>query len=192
LVEGLKRLSKSDPCVVCTIAESGEHIVAGAGELHLEICLKDLEEEYAQIPLKQSEPVVSYRETVTVESNQTCLSKSANKHNRLFCKAEPLGDELTKEIEDGKVAPNDDAKSRGRYLAERFEWNVNDARKIWAFGPENTGANLLVDMTKAVQYLNEIKDSFVGAFQWATKEGVLCEENMRGIRFNVLDVTLSH
>jgi elongation factor 2 len=190
LVEGLKRLSKSDPCVVCTIAESGEHIVAGAGELHLEICLKDLEEEYAQIPLKQSEPVVSYRETVTLESNQTCLSKSANKHNRLFCKAEPLGDELTKEIEDGKVAPNDDAKNRGRYLAERFEWNVNDARKIWTFGPENTGANLLVDTTKAVQYLIEIKDSFVGAFQWATKEGVLCEENMRGIRFNILDVTL--
>jgi len=190
LVEGLKRLSKSDPCVVCTIAESGEHIVAGAGELHLEICLKDLEEEYAQIPLKQSEPVVSYRETVTVESNQTCLSKSANKHNRLFCKAEPLGDELTKEIEDGKVAPNDDAKNRGRYLAERFEWNVNDARKIWTFGPENSGANLLVDTTKAVQYLIEIKDSFVGAFQWATKEGVLCEENMRGIRFNILDVTL--
>lgn len=52
LVEGLKRLSKSDPMVQCTIEESGEHIVAGAGELHLEICLKDLEEEHAGIPLK--------------------------------------------------------------------------------------------------------------------------------------------
>jgi elongation factor 2 len=67
---------------------------------------------------------------------------------------------------------------------------VNDARKIWCFGPDTSGPNLLVDMTKGVQYLNEIKDSFVGAFQWATKEGVLCEENMRGIRFNILDVTL--
>jgi elongation factor 2 len=90
LVEGLKRLSKSDPCVVCTIAESGEHIVAGAGELHLEICLKDLEEEYAQCPLKTSDPVVSYRETVSAESDRTCLSKSPNKHNRLFLKCEPM------------------------------------------------------------------------------------------------------
>lgn len=52
LVEGLKRLAKSDPMVQCLIAESGEHIVAGAGELHLEICLKDLEEDHACILLK--------------------------------------------------------------------------------------------------------------------------------------------
>eukprot|EP00211_Chloroparvula_japonica_P004810 CAMPEP_0119118214 /NCGR_PEP_ID=MMETSP1310-20130426/110_1 /TAXON_ID=464262 /ORGANISM="Genus nov. species nov., Strain RCC2339" /LENGTH=841 /DNA_ID=CAMNT_0007107553 /DNA_START=144 /DNA_END=2669 /DNA_ORIENTATION=- len=190
LVEGLKRLSKSDPCVQCYIEESGEHIVAGAGELHLEICLKDLEEEYAQIPLRRSNPVVSYRETVSEESSQTCLAKSANKHNRLFMKAEPIDDDLSKEIEDGKIAPNDDFKTRGRYLADTYGWNVNEARKIWCFGPDTNGPNLLVDATKAVQYLNEIKDSMVAAFQWATKEGVLAEENMRGIRFNVLDVTL--
>jgi elongation factor 2 len=190
LVEGLKRLSKSDPCVQCYIEESGEHIVAGAGELHLEICLKDLQEEYAQIPLKTSDPVVSYRETVSEESNITCLSKSANKHNRLFCKAEPLDDDLSAEIEDGKVSPQDDFKTRGRYIADTYNWNVNDARKIWAFGPDTAGPNLLVDVTKAVQYLNEIKDSMAAAFQWATKEGVLAEENMRGIRFNILDVTL--
>merc|ERR1739844_436663 len=69
LVEGLKRLAKSDPMVQCMIEESGEHIIAGAGELHLEICLKDLEEDHACIPLKKSDPVVSYRETVTEESN---------------------------------------------------------------------------------------------------------------------------
>merc|ERR1712088_606908 len=62
LVEGLKRLAKSDPMVQCMIEESGEHIIAGAGELHLEICLKDLEEDHACIPLKKSDPVVSYRE----------------------------------------------------------------------------------------------------------------------------------
>ena len=90
LVEGLKRLAKSDPMVQCVIEESGEHIIAGAGELHLEICLKDLEEDHAQIPIKQSDPVVSYRETVSEESNQMCLSKSPNKHNRLFMKAVPM------------------------------------------------------------------------------------------------------
>jgi elongation factor 2 len=66
--------------------------VAGAGELHLEICLKDLEEDHACIPLKKSDPVVSYRETVSEESSIVCLSKSPNKHNRLFMKAAPLPD----------------------------------------------------------------------------------------------------
>ncbi|KAJ3444740.1 eukaryotic translation elongation factor 2 [Anaeramoeba flamelloides] len=191
LVEGLKRLSKSDPCVQCIIEESGEHIVAGAGELHLEVCLKDLEEVYCNgIPLIKSKPVVSYRETVTKESSQMCLSKSANKHNRLFVKAEPLHYELTDEIDEGKLGPKSEPKARARHLAETYDWDLGYARKIWGFGPESVGPNVLVDQTKGVQYLNEIKDSVIAAFQWATKEGVLCEENMRGVRFNIHDVTL--
>jgi len=190
LVEGLKRLSKSDPCVQAWIAETGEHIVAGAGELHLEICLKDLEEDHAGVPLKKSEPVVGYRETVRAESSIVALSKSQNKHNRLYVKAMPLDEELTKDIEAGKVGARDDFKARARILADEYNWDVTDARKIWCFGPEGTGPNLLVDVTKGVQYLNEIKDHCVSGFQWATKEGVCAEEGMRGIRFNVLDVTL--
>ncbi|KAH6939032.1 hypothetical protein HPB50_015620 [Hyalomma asiaticum] len=99
LVEGLKRLAKSDPMVQCIIEESGEHIVAGAGELHLEICLKDLEEDHAGIPLKKTDPVVSYRESVQDESSIMCLSKSPNKHNRLFMKACPLPDGLPEDID---------------------------------------------------------------------------------------------
>lgn len=190
LVEGLKRLSKSDPCVRCYIEESGEHIVAGAGELHLEICLKDLQDEFTGVELKTTDPVVSFRETVTDKSNQTCLSKSPNKHNRLYLTAEPFADGLSEAIEDGKITPRDDPKSRARELSEKFGWDVTEARKIWCFGPETTGPNTLVDVSKGVQYLNEIKDSFVAAFQWATKEGALCEENMRAIKFNIHDVTL--
>ena len=97
-------------------------------------------------------------------------------------------------------------KARARYLADKYEWDVTEARKIWCFGPEGTGPNMVVDVTKGVQYLNEIKDSVVAGFQWASKEvrncvsplhhtslllqGILCEENMRGIRFNIHDVTL--
>merc|ERR1719283_712238 len=190
LVEGLKRLAKSDPMVQCMIEESGEHIIAGAGELHLEICLKDLEEDHACIPLKKSDPVVSYRETVSEESGIMCLSKSPNKHNRLFMKARPMPDGLAEDIERGEVNPRDDFKTRGRYLADKYDYDVTEARKIWCFGPDGTGANLLIDCSKGVQYLNEIKDSVVAGFQWATKEGVLCEENMRGVRFNIYDVTL--
>lgn len=190
LVEGLKRLSKSDPMVQCIIEESGEHIVAGAGELHLEICLKDLEEDHACIPLKKSDPVVSYRETVSAESHVMCLSKSPNKHNRLFMKARPFEEGLAEDIEKGDVAPRQELKARARILADKHGWDVSEARKIWCFGPDGTGPNLLVDVTKGVQYLNEIKDSVVAGFQWAVKEGVLCEENMRAVRFDIHDVTL--
>merc|ERR1711915_236760 len=96
-------LSKSDPMVQCMIEESGEHIIAGAGELHLEICLKDLEEDHAGIPLKKSDPVVSYRETVKEESSVTCLSKSPNKHNRLFMTAVNMPDGLPEDIDNGDV-----------------------------------------------------------------------------------------
>ena len=90
----------------------------------------------------------------------------------------------------GKVSAREDFKTRARTMADDFGWDVQDARKIWTFGPDGTGANLLVDQTKAVQYLNEIKDSVVSSFQWATREGPVAEEPMRSCRFNILDVTL--
>jgi len=191
LVEGLKKLSKSDPLVVCTTEESGEHVIAGCGELHVEICLKDLKDEYAQCDFIVSDPVVSYRETVAEESNQTCLAKSPNKHNRIYLKAEPMDEELSKAIEDGVVGPKADPKERAKILCEKFDWDKQVAQtKIWCYGPETDGANLVVDATVGVQYLIEIKEHVNSAFQWATKEGPLCEENMRGIRFNLMDVTL--
>jgi len=190
LVEGLRKLSKSDPLVVCSTEESGEHIIAGCGELHVEICLKDLEEEYAKCELKKGNPVVSYKETVTDESSQICLAKSANKHNRIFCTAAPLGDELSQAIEDEKVNAKQDVKIRYKILQDEYEWDPNDAKKIWCFGPETTGPNLLVDVTKQCQFMNEIQDSCVSAFQQATKEGPMCDEAMRGIRFNIQDVAL--
>ena len=191
LVEGLKKLAKSDPLVLCKTEESGEHVIAGCGELHVEICLKDLEEEFARCEIKKGDPVVTYKETVTEESSQMCLSKSPNKHNRLYVKAEPMPEELSNDIEEGaNVGPKCDTKLMGKHLVDNYEWDKNDSLKIWCFGPDTTGANCFVDVAKGVQYLNEIKDSVEAAFQWATKEGVMAEENMRGCRFNIHDVTL--
>merc|ERR1719223_2458658 len=131
LVEGLKRLSKSDPLVLTMTEESGEHIIAGAGELHLEICLKDLQDDFMNgAPIKISDPVVSYRETVTEESSQMCLSKSANKHNRPYCKAAPLPQGVDIAIEEGKVGPRDEFKARARILADEYGMDVGEARKI--------------------------------------------------------------
>jgi len=198
LVEGLKRLGKSDPLVKISHSKTGEHIIAGAGELHLEICLKDLEEQYMKgAALKVSEPVVSYAESISEVTGtdeqypKMCVSKSPNKHNRLYLWGEPLDRKLCLEIEAGDVNSRQDNKVRARYLADEYGWDVTFARKIWTFGckPE-AEANFLVDATKAVQYLSEIKDSFVGAFMQATSGGVFCDEVMRGIRFNIDDVTL--
>merc|ERR1712157_637582 len=105
------------------------------------------------------------------------MSKSPNKHNRVYMTARPLEEGLPEAI--------------GRYLAEKFEWDKDiGARKIWCFGPDTTGPNMVIDMTKGVQYLNEIKDSVVAALQWASKDGPLAEENMRGIAFEIEDVVL--
>merc|ERR1711920_508620 len=139
LVEGLKRLSKSDPLVKTFTAKTGEHIIAGAGELHLEICLKDLREQYMKgAGIKVSEPVVSFAETVSERTGEDeafpkmCVSKSPNKHNRLYVYAEPIDLELCKLIEKDEIKPTDDPKPRARRLADEFDWDLNAARKIWA------------------------------------------------------------
>jgi elongation factor 2 len=190
LVEGMKRLSKSDPMVLCYTEESGEHIIAASGELHLEICLQDLQNDFMGTEVKVSDPVVSYRETCGGHSNQTCLAKSANKHNRLFVEGDSIGAELCLAIDNGEITPGADPKIQGRTLADDYGWDVTEARKIWAFGPEGTGPNLFVDTTKGVNYLAEIKESVVAGFAWATQNGPLCEEQMRGCRFNLMDVVL--
>lgn len=81
-----------------------------------------------------------------------------------------MPDGLAEDIDNGEVNPRDDFKSRARYLSEKYDYDVTEARKIWCFGPDGTGPNILVDCTKGVQYLNEIKDSVVAGFQWAAKE----------------------
>jgi elongation factor 2 len=193
LMDGLKRLAKSDPLVQCFTAPTGEHIIAGAGELHLEICLKDLRDDFMKgASFKVSDPVVSFCETIRDSVKDfICLAKSPNKHNRLNCTAEPLGEEFCKGVDSGEINPDEEMKVRARKLADKYKWDVSEARKVWSFGcPPDGKANVLVDMTKGIQYLNEIKDHCSTAFIQASAAGVLCEEAMRGVRFNIVDVTL--
>jgi len=192
LMEGLKRLAKSDPLVQCFTAPTGEHIIAGAGELHLEICLKDLREDFMKgAPVKMSEPVVSFCETVTETNEKDVIGKSPNKHNRAYLTCEPLGEEFCQAMDNGDIDIQGEMKVRARYMADNLGWDVTEARQIWSFGcPPDGLANTLVNCTKGVSYLLEVKDSFVGAFVQASAEGILCHEAMRGIRFNINDVTL--
>jgi elongation factor 2 len=192
LMDGLKRLAKSDPLVLCFTAPTGEHIVAGAGELHLEICIKDLREDFMKgAPVKISDPVVSFCETVTIETPITCVSKSPNKHNRIYLVAEPMDQKVVDAVCAKEIRQDQEKKARARLLADTYGWDLGEARKIWTFGcPPDGIPNLLVDCTKGVQYLNEVKDSIVGAFLQVTCAGILCEEALRGIRFSLVDLTM--
>jgi elongation factor 2 len=189
LVEGLKKLVSADSMVQVSHEDSGEYVVAGCGELHVEICLNDLET-HAKCEIKRGQPIVSYRETVVGTSDRVCLAKSSNKHNRIYMTAEPTGAALTTAIDDGRITALMDPKLRTRQLVEEFEWDPNDAKKIWAFGPEVEGTNFLVDQSTAVSYLNEARDSIENAFQWASYNGVLTEEPLRGVKFNLRDATI--
>nr|UGN13547.1 elongation factor 2 [Placilonga atlantica] len=194
LVEALKRLAKSDPMVVIRTDETtGQHIIAGAGELHLEICLKDLQDDYMKgTAVNITDPVVSYAETISENQDveRPALSKSPNKHNRLYVASFMLTSELQAALEDRKIKNTMDVKEKAKAIAEFGEEYSFDGKRIWAFGPDGQGPNLFVDGTSAVQYLNEIKDSVVGGFQWASQQSVLAEEKMRGCGFKLLDCTL--
>ena len=189
LIEGLKRLSKSDPCVEVKYEEDGELIVAGAGELHVEICIGDLRD-FCKVPIRVGNPIVPYRETVIGHSSILCLAKSANKHNRLYMKAQPLNRDLLNDIENKKVTVVIDDKNFSKLLTDNYGWEPDHSKKIWTYGPELSANNFLVDCTKGLQYMNEIKESVKAGFSWATKEGVLTGEELRGVRFDLHDVIL--
>jgi len=157
LMEKLRLLLKTDPAILITRSSAGEHIVAGAGELHVEVVLNDLREMLGEgIPLVVSDPVVGYCETVRAKSTQICLAKSGNGLNRLFMTGEPLGEELTKAIEKRQVnaTANQDDKERSQALVNTFKWDANSSKKIWFFGPEGVNTNCFVDATTGAQYLN--------------------------------------
>jgi len=142
-------------------------------------------------PIKLGQPIVSFCETVKEKSSLVCVSKSPNKHNRFYMTAEPMSEELSKALESSKIAMEMEPKVRARLLADEFKWDITDARKVWSFGLPGDGVcNALVDVTKGVQYLNEVKDSACTAFQQVTAEGPFAGEALRGARFNIHDVVL--
>jgi elongation factor 2 len=188
LVDGLKSLSKSDPLIKWYYDESTrQYIIEGAGELHLEIALKDLQE-FAGVELKTSDPVVSFRESVSSASSLIALAKSANKHNRLYMSAGPIG-ELSEAMEAKKIELHN-TKVQARQLVEDFSWDPNDAKKVWTFGPDSDGPNVFVDVTKGVMGLNDIRDNVEGGFDMAVRQGVLCGEPVRGVRINLHDAMI--
>lgn len=187
LKEGLLKLAKSDPLCVVSCMESGELTVAGAGELHLEICLKDLSE-YAQCGILVDEPMVSYLEGVNSHYGPE-MSKSSNKHNRIYMTVEPIEGELLENLENGKLVIKD-VKERSMKFKEILDCKEDWVKKLMFYGPLDAGPNIMVDETKGVAHLHEIKDHLRAAFQILTDSGPLIGEPLRGVRFNLTDCVL--
>lgn len=192
-ITSLKKLVKSDPAVSYDFDDETKEITMSAtGELHLEICLHDLKKYLGNIELAPpSDPIVSFRESVEGKTPEPCLGKSSNKHNRIYITAEKLSNELVDDIESGKFRPNNlPVKERNQILTSKYGWNNDDVKRLWVFGPESIWTNVIVDMTKGAQNLNEIKENIISAFNTYMYKGPLCEEQIRGVRINVHDVVV--
>jgi len=182
----LKKLVNSDPCLQVITESSGECVIAGAGELHIEVALNDLREFLGpSIVFNVSPPVVKLSETVTTASSVICLGKSPNKLNRVYVTAEPLNEKLVQDLEDKKL-PLDNQKELATILVKDYGWDKADTLKLWWM----EGSNCLIDNSHAVPYLHTVKDHLIGAVKLACSEGVLAGEPLRGVRFNIMDATL--
>lgn len=86
-------------------------------------------------------------------------------------------------------------KRLGEFFQTKYDWDLLAARSIWAFGPDSTGPNILVDDTLPSEVdkglLSSVKDSIVQGFQWGTREGPLCEEPIRNVKFKILDAVIA-
>ncbi|CCF52445.1 hypothetical protein NDA14_004196 [Ustilago hordei] len=195
MLEGLRKVNKSYPLAVTKVEESGEHVVMGTGELYLDCVLHDLRVLFAEIEVRVSDPVVRFCETVVETSAVKCYASTPNKRNKITIIAEPLEKGLAEDIEAGVVDIKMPPKVLGKILQEKYGWDLLASRSVWAFGPDANGANVLVDDTlpsevdKKLLYM--VKESIIQGFQWATREGPLCDEPIRNVKFRILDAQLS-
>eukprot|EP00794_Sanderia_malayensis_P011954 gene11954-13191_t len=195
MLEGLRKINKSYPLVTTRVEESGEHIVLGTGELYMDCVMHDLRKMYSDIDIKVADPVVTFCETVVDTSSLKCFAETPNKKNKLTMIAEPLEKGLAEDIEAGKVQITWNKKKLGEFFQTKYDWDLLAARSIWAFGPDAAGPNILVDDTLPSEVdkglLNSVRDYIVQGFQWGTREGPLCDEPIRNVKFKMLDAGIA-
>ncbi|TRY62642.1 hypothetical protein TCAL_11965 [Tigriopus californicus] len=196
MLEGLRKVNKSYPLLNTKVEESGEHVVLGTGELYLDCVMHDLRKLYSEIDIKVADPVVSFCETVVETSSLKCFAETPNKKNKLTMIAEPLEKGLAEDIENEVVSIHWNKKRLGEFFQTKYDWDLLAARSIWAFGPDATGPNILVDDTLSSEVnkglLGSVKDSIVQGFQWGSREGPLCEEPIRNGKFKILDAVIAN
>ncbi|KAI9512613.1 Calreticulin family-domain-containing protein [Russula earlei] len=195
MLSGLRSINKSYPLLSTKVEESGEHVIIGTGELYLDCVLHDLRKLFSEIEIKVSDPVTKFCETVLETSALKCYADTPNKKNRLTMIAEPLERGIAEDIETGRVNMRMTAKERGKFFEEKYKWDLLASRSIWAFGPDEHGPNALLDDTLPSQVdkklLGSVKEHVKQGFQWGAREGPLCDEPMRNVKFRILDAGLA-
>uniref|UniRef100_A0ACB8EU79 U5 small nuclear ribonucleoprotein component n=1 Tax=Sphaerodactylus townsendi TaxID=933632 RepID=A0ACB8EU79_9SAUR len=195
MLDGLRKVNKSYPSLTTKVEESGEHVILGTGELYLDCVMHDLRKMYSEIDIKVADPVVTFCETVVETSSLKCFAETPNKKNKITMIAEPLEKGLAEDIENEVVQITWNRKKLGEFFQTKYDWDLLAARSIWAFGPDATGPNILVDDTLPSEVdktlLGSVKDSIVQGFQWGTREGPLCDELIRNVKFKILDAVIA-
>ncbi|MGA8107676.1 MAG: elongation factor EF-2 [Nitrososphaeraceae archaeon] len=177
LVEALRRLTVEDPNLIVKInEETGETLMAGMGVLHLEIATSLLQE--AGLEITTTQPLINYRETVSSKAGPI-MSKSPNKHNKIFMRVESLHKDVIEMLRTGQIKEDMDKKVMAKILREKG-WNADEARSVAAIDP---GGNMLIDETKGVQFLQESMDSIRSGFDDVVHSGPIAHESLRGVKF---------
>jgi elongation factor 2 len=176
LVEALHRLSIEDPNLVVKInEETGEMLMSGMGVLHLEIATTLIQQQGLEIVT--SKPLINYRETIRRAAGPV-MAKSPNKHNKIYIRVAPLTEEEIELIRTGRINENLDRKEIAKILREKG-WDAEEARGVVAVDERG---NLLLDLTKGVQFLQESLDSIRAGFVDVMMTGALAHEYTRGVK----------
>ena len=177
LVEALNRITIEDPNLVVKInEESGETIIAGMGVLHLEIATALIAD--AKVEIVTSQPLINYRETIRGAAGPI-MSKSPNRHNKIFMKVEQLDEKVAEMIRNGTLNEYKDKKEVAKILKDAG-WDGDEAKRVMRF---DVRGNVMVDGTKGVQFVGESTDSILSGFEDSVKEGPLAREQVRGAKF---------
>jgi elongation factor 2 len=177
LVEALRRITVEDPNLIVKInEETGETLMAGMGVLHLEIATSLLQE--AGLDITTSQPLINYRETIRTKAGPV-MSKSPNRHNKIFMRVELLDEGIIEMIKTGHIKEDMDKKEMARILREKG-WNADEAKNVAAI---DVGGNILIDETKGVQFIQESMDSIRSGFDDVVHSGPIAHESVRGLKF---------
>ncbi len=185
LIEALRVLTKEDPTLKAEInQETGEHLISGMGELHLETVETKLKDEF-KVPITTSEPIVVYHETIEKKAGPI-EGKSPNRHSRFFVTVEPLPATVLKAIDEGNIR---EGKPKGQVAIEAMI-EAGLERAVAKEIEQVSNRCMFADTTKGVQYMNEVMELLLDGFEEAVRDGPLAREKMSGVLVSVVDATI--